>query len=165
MHFSKLSASELLGVVAAALLVVALLLLDWYSVDPSPDSRQAGEPDAFICGIDELSCTGFETFPLMRWLLLLAAIAPPILAYIVIRGHKLSWAPGELTMVAGFTAFVLIAYNGLVDPPGSGVGEIGITKEIGYYVALVASAGIAAAGIGRAMESQKGAIRKAPGTV
>ena len=32
-------------------------------------------------------------------------------------------------MVAGFTAFVLIAYNGLIDPPGSGAAEIGITSR------------------------------------
>ena len=35
-------------------------------------------------------------------------------------------------MVAGFTAFVLIAYNGIIDPPGSGIAEIGVSKEIGY---------------------------------
>ena len=50
------------------------------------------------------SCTGFETFPILRWLLLLAALAPLILAWILVRGHKLSWAPGEMTMVAGFAA-------------------------------------------------------------
>lgn len=165
MQFSKLSASELVGVIAAALLVVALIFLDWFTLAENVPGRRAGDPDAFICGVDQYTCTGFDTFPIMRWLLLLAAIAPPILAYIVVRGHKLSWAPGELTMVAGFTAFVLIAYNGIVDAPGRGIAEIAITKEIGYYVALGAAAGIAAAGVGRAMESQKGAIRKAPGTV
>ena len=164
MQFSKLSRSELLGIVAAAILVAALFLLDWYSLAPT-DGRDAGQSDEFICGVDQYECTGWETFPILRWLLLLTAIAPPILAYIVVRGHKLSWAPGELTMVAGFTAFVLIAYNGLIDPPGTGNAEIGVTKEIGYYIALAASAGIAACGIGRAMESQKGALRKAPGTV
>jgi hypothetical protein len=68
-------------------------------------------------------------------------------------------------MVVGFTAFVLIGYNGIIDQPGSGNEEIGITKEIGYYVALLAAPGIAAAGIGRAMETAKDAPRKAPGTV
>ena len=68
-------------------------------------------------------------------------------------------------MVVGFTAFVLIGYNGIVDQPGSGNEEIGITKEIGYYVALLAALGIAVAGIGRAMETAKDAPRKAPGTV
>ncbi|MDQ3103287.1 MAG: hypothetical protein M3Q53_05555 [Actinomycetota bacterium] len=165
MSFSKLSASELLGVVAAALLVIALFFMDWYSLAADVADRKAGDADAFICGVDEYSCTGWETFPIMRWLVLAAAIAPPILAYIVVRGHKLSWSPGELTMVLGFTVFVLIAYNGIIDPPGAVSGEIGITKELGYYIALGAAAGIAAGGIGRAMESQKGNLRKAPGTV
>lgn len=165
MHFSKLSRSELLGVIAAALLVVALLFLTWYEVAPT-QARTDGDPGAFICGVNQYSCTGWETFPIMRWLLLAAALAPPILAYIVLRGHKLSWAPGELTMVIGFTAFVLIAYNGIIDRPGTEAAEIGISKQIGYYVALLAAAGISAAGIGRSMESQKGQSgRKTPGTV
>ena len=68
-------------------------------------------------------------------------------------------------MTVGFTAFILIAYNGIIDPPGSGNQEIGITKTYGYYLALLAALGIAAAGIGRAMEIAKDAPRKAPGTV
>lgn len=162
MHFSKLSRSELLGMLAAAVLVVAVLLLTWYTLDDNP-TRMKGE--GFVCGTQQFSCTGFETFPIMRWLLLAAATAPFILAYIVVRGHTLSWAPGELTMVVGFTAFVLVAYNGLIDPPGAQTAEIGITKEVGYYVALIAAAGIAAAGIGRLMEEQGGGKRKTPGTV
>jgi hypothetical protein len=161
MHFSKLSRAELLGLIAAILLVAALLLLDWFTLADTPN-RDAGSD--FVCGQDNYTCSGWDTFPILRWVLLAVALAPPILAYIVVRGHKLSWAPGELTMVLGFTAFVLIAYNGLIDPPGTQTAEIGITKEVGYYVALFASLGVSAAGIGRAMEADKGP-RKAPGTV
>lgn len=164
MDVSKLSRSELLGMVAAAVLIIAVLFLPWYGLAET-EPRLAGQD--FICGTGDYTCTGFETFPILRWLLLAAASAPFILAWIVIRGHKLSWAPGEMTMVVGFTAFVLIAYNGLIDPPGSGTAEIGISKEWGYYVALLAAAGIAAAGIGRSMEEQDGGAgaRKTPGTV
>lgn len=161
MHFSKLSRSELLGMVAAAILVLALFFLDWYSLADTPGRDNGSD---FVCGQNQYSCNGFDTFPILRWLLLAAASAPFILAYIVVRKHKLSWAPGELTMVVGFTAFVLIAYNGIIDPPGKQTSEIGITKEIGYYVALLAAVGIAASGIGRSMEEQK-AVRKPPGTV
>jgi len=164
MDFSKLSRSEWLGLAASALLVVAVLLLPWFDLAEGP-SRTAEDSSGWLCGADQFSCTGFETFPVLRWLLLAAAAAPWILAWIVVRGNKLSWPPGEMTMVVGFTAFVLIAYNGIIDPPGSGNQEIGITKLIGYYVALFASLGIAAAGIGRAMEVNKDAPRKAPGTV
>jgi hypothetical protein len=164
MDFSKLSRSEVLGVIASVALVISLLLLPWYDLDENPARVVDGE--GFICGVGEFSCTGFETFPILGWLLLAAAAAPLILAYIVVRGHSLKWPPGELTMVIGFTAFVLILYNGVIDTPGSGLEEIGVTKQIGYYVALLAAAGIAAAGIGRSMEAQKGQTRrKPPGTV
>lgn len=164
MEVSKLSRSEVLGMVAAAVLVIAVLLLPWYDLAQT-EPRAAGED--FICGTGDYSCTAFDTFPILRWLLLAAASAPFILAWIVVRGHKLSWAPGEMTMVVGFTAFVLIAYNGLIDPPGSGTAEVGVSKDWGYYVALLAAAGIAAAGIGRSMEEQQGGpgTRKTPGTV
>ena len=45
-------------------------------------------------------------------------------------------------MVAGFAAIVLIAYNGILDKPGSGIAEIGVILDYGYWVALVASLGI-----------------------
>lgn len=163
MDFSKLSRSEWLGLAASALLVISVLFLPWFDLAEGPSRAPGG--DGFLCGDGEFSCTGFETFSILRWLLLAAAAAPWILAWIVVRGNKLSWPPGEMTMVVGFTAFVLIAYNGIIDPPGSGNQEIGITKEIGYYVALLSSLGIAAAGIGRAMEVNKDQPRKAPGTV
>jgi hypothetical protein len=165
MDFSKLSRSEWLGLAASALLVIAVLFLPWYDLAANPARGGSAGVDGFLCGEGEFSCTGFETFPILSWLLLAAALAPWILAYIVVRGHKLSWPPGELTMTVGFTAFILIAYNGIVDPPGAGNQEIGITKTIGYYVALFSALGIAVAGIGRAMEVAKDAPRKAPGTV
>jgi hypothetical protein len=68
-------------------------------------------------------------------------------------------------MISGFIAFVLIAYNGIIDPPGSNLEEIGITKQVGYYVALLSAIGISAAGVMRAVEAQKGNLRKTPGTV
>ncbi len=85
------------------LLLIALFFLPWYSLDRHAE-RASTHRDAFICGEGEFSCTGWETFPILRWLLLAARAAPLILAWILVRGHKLSWAPGELTMVVGFTA-------------------------------------------------------------
>ena len=50
MHFSKLSRAELLGIAAAALLVVALLLLNWYDLAQTPNRRAGSD---FICGRDQ----------------------------------------------------------------------------------------------------------------
>ena len=169
MDFSRLNPTRtIVGGIASAALILSLLFLPWYSISENPQRDPDSpdyNPDSFICGAGEFECTGWEAFPILRWLLLLAALAPPILAWIVIRGHKLSWAPGEMTMVAGFAAFVLIAYNGLLDRPGAGPAEIGNTLEIGYYVVLAASAAIAATGFTRSVESGGRKQRKAPGTV
>jgi hypothetical protein len=163
MDFSKLSRYEVYGALASLVLVVSLLFIPWYDLEMNQLRVEDG--DGFICGTGEFSCTGWETFPIMRWFLLLAAAAPVILAYIVARGNKLSWPPGEMTMLAGFIAFVLIFYNGVLDTPGSQLAEIGVSKQIGYYLALLASVGIATAGIARAAESQGPRVRKTPGTV
>ena len=151
-----------MGGLASAALVVSILFLPWYSLDHNP-VRDAG--DGFICGTDDYSCTGFDTFPILRWLLLLAALAPPILAWILARGHKLSWPPGELTMVAGSAATVLIVYNGIIDKPGSGSQEIGISLDYGYWIAMLAAIVIGVTGFLRSMESGGRQVRKAPGTV
>jgi hypothetical protein len=161
MDLSKISRSEIAGAVASLVLVLSLFFLNWYELALNP-AREQGE--GFICGVGEFNCTGWETFPILRWLLLAGATAPLVLAWIMARQHKLSWAPGEMTMVVGFTMFILILYNGIIDRPGSQIAEAGISLQPGYYLALLASAGIAASGIARAMEAQQGP-RKAPGTV
>ena len=80
------------------------------------------------------------------------------------RKVKLSWAPGELTMVVGFVMLVLIGYNGLIDKPGNGPQEIGVSLDYGYWLALLGSIAIAATGFLRSQVGQK-RERKAPGTV
>jgi hypothetical protein len=165
--FSRLNYPRLaVGLSSSALLLISLFFLPWYTVEENP--QRVGEnanPDAFICGTGDFECTGFETFPIMRWLLILAALAPIILAYILVRAHKLSYPPGEMTMVAGFAAFVLIAYNGIIDKPGTGPAETGLSLDYGYWIALIASVAIAAVGWRRSLESGARKGRKAPGTV
>ena len=164
MDFSRLNRNRVLvGGAASLLLIISILFLPWYSLTDVPEREAQG---AWLCGEGEFSCTGFETFPILRWLLLLAAISPAILAWILIRGHRLSWAPGEMTMVAGFAAMVLIAYNGLIDMPAPEGGvEFGQSLDYGYFVALVSAIVIAGTGYTRSIESGERKTRKAPGTV
>ncbi len=133
MDFSRLNNRRVVvGGIASILLIVSILFLPWYSLRPRTRiDKSLDDPDAGFCGAGETSCTGFETFPILRWLLLLAALAPLILGYIIVRGHKLSYPPGEITMLSGFAASVLIAYNGLIDKPGSGPAEIGLSLDSG----------------------------------
>jgi hypothetical protein len=153
----------IVGAVAALALVLSLFFLEWFSLTDTPARAEQG---AWICGVDDYSCTGWETFPILRWALLLAALAPAILGYILIRGHKLSYPPGEMTMVAGFAAFVLITYNGIMYKPEPAEGiTFGISLGIGYWVALVAAVAIGIVGFLRSMASGGRQQRKAPGTV
>ena len=164
MDFSRLDRNRvLLGALGGGVLVISLLFLPWYSLSHNP-ARDGGE--GFICGTDDYSCTGFETFPILRWLLLAGALAPLILAWIIVRGHQLSWAPGEMTMVVGFAAMTLIGYNGIIDRPAPDNGtEFGIGLDYGYWLALLAAIAIAATGFLRSLVSGGRKERKAPGTV
>jgi hypothetical protein len=148
---SKLDRSELIGMGAAILLIISIFL-EWYSLTTDPDVVQRG---------GDASNWAWDTFPVVSVLLILAALAPFILAWIVIRGHALSWPRGEVTAIVGLAAFVLIAFNGLIDKPQDGV-EIGLS--FGYWLALLASIGIFVSGGFRAVESGGGAQRKPPAT-
>jgi hypothetical protein len=162
MDFSRLNLRRVaFGGAMSLLLVVTILFLPWFSLTDVPERDLAPDRN-YICGVGDLKCTGFETFPTLRWLLLLAALAPPILAWILVRGHKLTWPPGEMTMVAGFAAAILITYNGIIDRPGD---TFGVSLDYGYWLALIASLGIAATGFSRSLESGAAKGRKTPGTV
>jgi hypothetical protein len=159
MGTEKLSRSEILGMIAA-LILVGSLFLQWFSLETEDVARD--EPGDWVCGVGDNSCSGWDTFPILRWLLLAAASAPFILAWIVIRGHALSWPRGELTAIVGLTAFVLIAYNGFVDKPSEN--DIGVSLAFGYWIAILACLGIFFSGGFRAVESGGGAQRKPPAT-
>ena len=158
---SKLDRSEIVGMGAAVLLVISIFL-EWFSLTTDPNVVQRGsDPSHWACGVGNTSCSGWDTFPIARWLLLGAAAAPFILAWILIRGHALSWPRGELTAIVGLTAFVLIAYNGIISKPQDG---LEISLSYGYWLALLASLGIFLSGGLRAVESGGGARRKPPAT-
>ena len=48
--------------------------------------------------------SGWEAHHILRWLLLLAGLAPFILAWIIVRDHALSWPRGEMTAVVAVVA-------------------------------------------------------------
>jgi hypothetical protein len=149
--FGRLQRAEYFGFLAAILLFISLFL-PWFNADASKASTVT------IGGQDgELSA--FATYGILDWLLVAACSAPFILAYIIARGHALSWRPGEVTAIVGLTAFVLIFCNGVVfGKPGEP--DAAISFEIGWFLGLLAAAGIALSGFLRQLE---GAGRKPPG--
>ncbi len=136
---------------AGGVLLVAGVFLPWYGTDASNSHSQVDGRTG--------SLSAWDVHPILRWLLLAAATAPFVLAWIILRGHALSWARGEMTVVTSIAAFGLIAYNGLVDRPG----DIAISLKLGFAVALAATLVMIGAAAKRSSESER--PRKPPGTI
>jgi hypothetical protein len=137
--------------IAGAALLVAGLLLPWYATDASnPHSTVGGRTG---------SLTGWDAHPILRWLLVAAASAPFVLAWVILRAHALSWARGEMTVVTSVGAFGLVAYNGFVDRPG----EIAVSLRPGFAAALAATLTMIGAASSRASQTER--PRKPPGTI
>lgn len=126
MHLKELSWHEFLAMAGGAMLVIGLFL-PWYEAT-NERAMIVGEPGPE-------TFTGWEVHEIARWLWLATAAAPLILAYIVVRGHKLSWSRGELTAVIAIASFGLAAYNGIIDQPGEPSGLI--ETEWAFYLSLV----------------------------
>jgi hypothetical protein len=136
---------------AGGALLAVSLFLPWYATDTSNSHSDIGGRTG--------SLSAWEVHPVLRWLLLAAASAPFVLAWIILRDHTLSWARGEMTVVTSVAAFGLVAYNGVVDRPG----EIGISLRFGFFAALLATLVMIAAAATRSSESER--PRKPPGTI
>jgi hypothetical protein len=152
---SQVSPAELAGM-AASLVLLGSLWLPWYATSDNPNSVI----DSSGTGPNS-DASAWEVFATFDWLLLLACTAPFVLTWILMRGHELSWSPGEVTMIVGITCFVLILCNGVI----LGKPEPGIEISLGYgwFVALLAAVGLMAGGYLRQAVYSK--ARKPPGTL
>lgn len=152
MDLSRLGRREWLGMLGAALLVLGVFVKSYEARPENPNAN-----------IDGLTGTAsiWDVHPVLRWLLLLAAIAPFVLAYIVAADRPLSWARGEMTAVVAVAAVGLVFYNGIIDRPGQPSGEIEL--EIGWYLAFAGAVLMFATSAMRSSEG--GRARKPPGTL
>jgi hypothetical protein len=157
MDFSKLTRAEGIASSGGVLLAISLFL-HWYHATTHP-----GAPTTLGGHVyqNPVALSAWDVHPIMRILLLLAAAAPLILAYIVARGHALSWPRGEMTAVVSIFAFGLIAYNAFIAKPGSPRGEISL--RFGILVAIVATALMLIGAATRTGEVER--RRKPPGTI
>jgi hypothetical protein len=150
MDLSRLERGELIAAVGGILLAVGIFL-PWYST-------ASDNANATIDG-ERGDLSAWTAHPIMRWLLLAAAVAPLILVWIIVRDHELSWSRGELTAIVGIAAFGLIFYAGVIDRPGEPSGEISL--GIGWFLALVGSLLMIAGAASTASGTKK--PRKPPG--
>ncbi len=153
MHPSKLKPGEFVAIGGGLLLTVALFL-NWYA------SKGEGR---ILKGKEMLegSISGWDVHTIIRYPILIAALAPIILTYIILRNHALSWPRGELTAVLGIFAFGLIAYNGLADRPATSNSLSSL--QLGWYLSILGSLLIVGGSAIRASSVER--KRKPPGTL
>jgi hypothetical protein len=148
---SRLKRGEIIAALGGVLLAVSIFL-PAYSPSENPNAIIEGSRDAVSV---------WQVHDILRWLLLLAAAAPLILGYIILRDHQLSWPRGEVTAVTGIFATGLIVYNGILDRPGEPSGQISLAA--GWYGLLLGAVLIAVGGAMRTSESER--RRKPPGVL
>lgn len=153
MNIRALNRGEVLATVGGILLVISVFLA-WYSL---------GNAYAHLnsCHGPGTKCTGWNALSAFRYLLILAAIAPIILSWIIIRGHALAWPRGEMTAVVAVIAIILTLFRGVIDPPGSPPEQISVTY--GFFLALAAGILMLLGSVWRAQESAP--RRKPPGVM
>jgi hypothetical protein len=149
--FRALDRGELVAVLGGAILGVSVFL-DWYKL---------GNKFAVLgtCRGPNGSCTAWKSLMVIRFLLLVAAVAPAVLAWIIVRGHALSWPRGEMTAIIAIAALTFAVFRGLIDKPGTPPGEI--TIGVGWWVGLAGGLLILIGSVWRTRESA--ATRKPPG--
>jgi hypothetical protein len=162
LDFSRVSPGELMGM-GAALVLLGSLWLPWFTTSSNRNSGLVcGQDPPADCAVGpNSSASAWDVFATLDWLLVAACAAPFILTWIIARGHALTWKPGEVTMIVGIVAFMLILCNGIIlgrpDP------DIDIGLGIGYFVGLLAALGMLAAGYLR--QAVYETARKPPGVI
>ena len=167
---TRIHRAELIGFVGVAVVAFALFVLPWFSSSctDAQQAHQAVTSAAAHCNPNsklklasgELaygSFSGWEVYKFMRWFLLAGLIAPFILAYIIARGHDLSWRPGEVTMIVGIVLVTLILLDGVIlgRPGGSDKNAVEIGLAPGYFVAILGAFLISFGGFRRQAEGVK----------
>jgi CDP-diglyceride synthetase len=154
MQFDKLDRGEALAVIGGLILALSMFLT-WYTL---------GNQYAVLssCRGPNGSCSGWTSLGFLSVIIVIAAAAPVVLAYIIIRGHALSWPRGELTAVCSLVALVLVLFRGFIDKPGSPSGEIHISY--GWVLAMLGGLLILLGALVRSQETG-GPRKKPPGVL
>jgi hypothetical protein len=157
----NLSRGEWIAMAGGLLLGISVFVKAYEAQPQNPNARIFEDKrgaDAY-CG--DHTCSFFQVHTISRWLLLAAAAAPFILAWIIIREHELSWPRGQVTSVVAIAAAGIIFYTGIIDRPGEPSGAIEL--EIGWYGMFLGALLMITGSVMRQQETE--VKRKPPGTL
>lgn len=156
LDFHRLGLPELYAAVGAVVLVWSLWL-PWFATScdsTSPASPAGCNPNSLFdakSGVDRSlgQFDAVEAFATLPLLLIIAAVIPAVVAWMMARrGRRSKWRPGETVMIAGIYATVLVLLNGVVlGTPGQQ--SVDVSLQWGYFVGLAGALVIALAGFFR----------------
>jgi hypothetical protein len=151
MHLRELDRGELIAVLGGGVLAISVFL-EWYKL---------GDRFAVLntCRGPNGTCSAWKSLMILRFLLLVTAIAPAVLAWIIVRGHALSWPRGEMTAIIAIAALTFTLFRGLIDRPGTPPSEISVAY--GWWIGLIGGVLILIGSVWRAQQSA--GTRKPPG--
>jgi hypothetical protein len=123
MDFRQLDRGELVAVLGGAILGVSVFLA-WVAL---------GDRFATLgsCRGPNTSCSAWKSPMIISYRLLIAAIAPAVLAWIIVRGHALSWPRGEMTAIIALAALTFTVFREVIDRPGRRPARSGSTTDGG----------------------------------
>ena len=131
------------------MLLFIFMFFGWYGAPDAVDEAvQQAQQAAETLGVDapieeaDTSINAWESFDFTDLLLFLAAVIAVGLAAMTLAGASASLpvAGSALTCGVGVLAFLFVLYR-TIDPPAEG-----LEREIGLYLGLLATAGIAVGG-------------------
>jgi|tagenome__1003787_1003787.scaffolds.fasta_scaffold19920681_2 hypothetical protein len=153
MNVRLLSRGEWIAMVGGLILGIAIFC-PWYG-HKGPNGNLGDRAGG------SYTLSAWDVHQILRFLLLAAAAAPFILAWIIIREHELSWPRGQVTSVVAIAALGLMLYAGVIDRPGEPKSSISL--EWGWYLALFGALLMLVGSVIRQAETE--VRRKPPGTI
>jgi hypothetical protein len=130
----NLRTGEKIAGVSGVLLILIMFIFDWFSADVG-------------LGV-EVGGNAWDTMEVIRWLLLLTAIAAIALAVVSATQSQVNMPVALSALTAGLGALsVLFVIIRIISPPDGGAGDlIDVGRSIGVFLGLIAAAGVAYGG-------------------
>jgi len=144
MDFSRVRTGEMIaGISGIALFIV--MFINWFGFE-TPEIQTPGGIEFDVPTI-EGSFSAWESFDFIDIVLLLAVIAA--VGLLVLSASQASVnlpvAASSITAGLGILATLLVLYR-IIDPPDFGVEGLDVSRKIGVYLGVIASAGIGVGG-------------------
>jgi hypothetical protein len=135
----------MIAAVSAVLLLLVMFIFDWFSVDFGDDELGLG---AAAVDVGANAWQAFSFIDLLLFVTILVAIGVAVMSANS-QSVNLPVAGTALVAGLGILSFLFVLYR-VIDPPGSGDipdgFDIGINRDLGVWLGLILTAGIAYGG-------------------